>query len=275
MRLHKAHARIQLKGDAQAGTDAVLHFLKACVVFQHAFLHGLHQYFQCVKIALAAHDDFVMRADIGYFGQHLLDLGGNTFTPRIMSISSERPRMALWRTVVQPQAGEGVKGRLYPWCGSAAWSSPVFFKRGKHQLALGALRQHLAGFGVYDFGIEIILVYVLAAFIYTFAGNAGTQNLAQATSSAWPLCRAALQLLAHGLGHALAAEHADFLRKADPPRPDARRFRQDRGGVGGWPPAAWCRNPSLSLSVARYFRWKWALWRRRGAQGRSAGRKRR
>ena len=117
--------------------------------------------------------------------------------------------MALWRTVVRPQAQGEVKGG-YILGAVAQHGQPGFFKRGKHQLALGALGQHLAGFGVYDFGIEIILVYVLAAFIYTFAGNAGTQNLAQAIVLRGRYAEAALQLLAHGLGHALAAEHADF-----------------------------------------------------------------
>ena len=50
-------------------------------------------------------------------------------------------------------------------------------QRGQHQLALNAVRQRLAGLGIDDLRIEVILEDVQAIVLAAFAANAGSNDL--------------------------------------------------------------------------------------------------
>ena len=87
-------------------------------------------------------------------------------------------------------------------------------QRREHELAVDAVRQHLAGRRVDDLDEEVVLHDVEAVARFgAFAGDAGADDLAQAVDVDRHEAELGLELRAHRLGPRLRAEHADLQRE--------------------------------------------------------------
>ena len=86
----------------------------------------------------------------------------------------------------------------------------LLVKAGEHQLALAAVGKNLAGVGVDNLYIEVILVDVHAPLLGTFKRDAGTADLCQAVDVIRLDAEALFDAAAHFLCPGLGAEDAGF-----------------------------------------------------------------
>jgi hypothetical protein len=153
-RLRLAFAALDGVGphQAQADADAEDVFSMAWARRARSFLQGAHRVAEhlrrdfhldrhLVQALLAGEDDLVVGQRALHVEQGGFHLGGNTLTPRMMNMSSERRPMRRMRRMVRPQPQGSVQDGGDVAGAVADHRHRALGERGQHQLALLAVGQ--------------------------------------------------------------------------------------------------------------------------------------